>query len=274
MADRNPRASMADALHHRPGGSPVVDLIAPAPDAPPDLPDALSALLDPPPAPGHLGEYERGLVIRLARLQADKRRYKAMYEGLGPDIERLQARLIELAAERQLYSAKGRIALPAVTDEHGVELVTTDIRQIWPAYREDPDTEEPYQAEHVIAALRACGLDELIEERTEQFGWPRYVRERVKAWRARCGEAGVTDEAGRYVDADGVVLSDEERDDPLADILALPGPLRAVVEPVEQLRLQVGERRGSRRAVPAVDAAVDAADGAAGDAADRAGAPR
>ena len=251
---------MAQALHRTGRGAPVVDLVAPpVPTPEPELADTLAALLDTPDT-GELTTAQKAKIVQLERLKRDKREHEAAAKALGPDIEALQTELIELAVEHQLYDARGRLALPDVTDGKGFLLHPYDQCKVWPKYRDDPDTDQPYGQQDLIEALRTCGLDHLVVERTASQAWPAYVRERVARWHQQCGETGVTDAEGTYLDLDGEPLTGEEATDPVADILALPAALRAVIEPVTAVTIMFSRRVIASRAVAAIDAAEQSAD--------------
>lgn len=236
-------------------GAPVVDLIAPPTDDNDDAPpqDALEALLHTVDT-GELTEAEKDKIRLLAQWKRARAEHKRKYEALGPDIDRLRQELIELVAERQLVDAKGRPYLPDVSDNQGFELHPYFTEKIWPKYRENPDTDQPFTQEDVVEVLRALGMDHLVVEKPESNAYSAYVRNQVKAWRKRVGQDGVTNEHGEFVDAFGNVLTEAEAADPLADILALPPLLRTVAEPVPQIDIQFTRREEKSRAVAAVQA--------------------
>lgn len=250
---------MAESLQRDGRGAPVVDLIAPPVNDEPEPQDALAALLHTIDT-GELTETERAELVELDAWKRAKANHETAAKALGRDIEQRTTKFMELIAERQMYDAKGNPYLPDVSDGKGFELHPFFISQIWPKYREDPETDQPYQQEDLIEVLRAVGLDHLIVERTAQHAWPGYIREAVKAWRQRVGQSGVTNEAGEYVDAFGNVLTGEEAADPLADILALPPLLRSVIEPTVQHQLRFSRREEKSRAVAEVDAVEQAAE--------------
>lgn len=252
---------LGDALSELSGDrTSALDMIVPPTEAPDatEPADALAALLAPETAP-ELSPDDRAALVRLDTWKRAKARHKKAYEALGKDIEREETRLIELAVELGLIDERGRIAFGSLDDGQGFNLNPFERRTIWPKFREDPDTDQPYRRDQLIEVLRDLGLKHLIVETTEQYAWPGYVRERVKAWRKRAGQNGVTDDQGRFLDYDGEVLSAEEARDPVADILALPAKLRAVIEPVDKIELQFTRRQQASPAVAASDAAQAAA---------------
>lgn len=247
------RARMNEALRTSASTAPVVDLlVADLSAAVPAAPDALDALLTTP-DDGELTDAEKAKIVQLDRMKRAKAEHEASAKGLAGPISALEAELIELAAEKQLYDKRGRITLPDVEDGHGFELHPYDQQQVWPKYRIDPETDQPYKPEDVVEALRAAGLEHLIVEKTEQYAYPGYVRDQVKAWRQRAGQGGVRDEQGRHLDAHGNVLIGDEAADPTADILALPPKLRAVIEPSTVTSLRFSRREKASPAVAAVE---------------------
>lgn len=241
-----------------PARTSALDVLAP-PSAPPvgaEPADALSELLAADPAVGLAPDDEADILL-LDRLKREKSRHEKAAADLGKDIDRVQARLIELGVEHGLIDARGRLDLGAVDDGRGFMVKPYEVRTIWPKYRDDPDTDQPYGREQLIDALRAAGLAHLVVETTDQHGYPGYVRDRVKTWRQAAGQSGVTDAQGRFVDLDGEPLDVEEAQDPVADILALPRALRVVIEPVDKIALQF-----TRRPIaPPADASTEAAAG-------------
>lgn len=246
-----PLDRIAEALRPTGRSAPVVELVAPAPAA--DPADALADLLVSPDT-GELTQAEKNKLVELDRWKRAKTNHETAAKVLARDIAKREAELIELAVEKQLYDAKGRLALPDVEDGQGFELHPFDRTMIWPKYRIDPETDQPYGPEDVVEALRACDLGHLIVEKTEQYAYPGYIRERVKMWEQRCGQAGIRDADGIYLDLDGEPISLEEARDPIANHLALPAKLRAIVEPSPSTTIQFTRRQKASAAVAAVDA--------------------
>ena len=226
------------------GRTSALDVLAPAPAATdaaePD--DVLSELLAFDPAVGLAPEDENDILL-LARLKQEKTAAEKRAKGLTKDIERIQTRLIETAVEEGLLDKRGRIDYGAVDDGKGFTVKPYEVHKVWPKYRVNPDTDQPYEREHLIPALRAAGLGHLVVETTEQYDYPGYVRDRVTEWRQAAGAAGVRDPQGRFVDLDGELLDAEEAKDPTADIYALPRALRAVIEPVTKVDIQFTRRK-------------------------------
>lgn len=260
MADR-----MAEALTLDSSRSAAVDVLT-APSEPeilaePD--DVLSDLLAAEPAVGLAPEDQRDVLL-LDRLKREKTRHEKSASALGKDIERIEKRLIELGVELGLIDKRGRLDLGAVDDGQGFMVKPYEVRKVWPKYRIDPATDQPYTRDQLIDALHAAGLDHLVVETTAQYDWPGYITERVQEWRQAAGAAGLRDDQGRYTDLDGELLDAIEAKDPIADIYALPRALRVVIEPVDQIRLQFTRRAAPVPVAPAGDDAAGA-ETAAGD---------
>jgi hypothetical protein len=235
---------LADSIDRQRGRSTArsaLDVLVPpvAPEA--DEPDALSALL-PTAAPGvgsGLTPAQERLVIRYARTVARRGAAKREYDTLGPDVEKMREELFEMKAELGF----ARDEWPVVVDLDRAEEISPHERsQIHPKYRTSTITEQQYEPVDVVRALRELEREELIGEVPERYAYPKAVRTWVKEWRVRAGENGVRDEQGRYVDAFGEVLEGADAEDPTADLLALPRPLRQVVEPVELPEIRLGRR--------------------------------
>lgn len=246
-------AELSAAGIHPPRTSALDALTAPADAQDATEPaDILSDLLTAEPAVGLAPEDERDVLL-LDRMKREKTRHEKAAATLGKDIERVQTRLIELGVELGLIDKRGRLALGAVDDGHGFLVSPYEVRTIWPKYRDDPETDQPYTRDQLIEVLKANGLGRLVVETTAQYDYPGYVRDRVKAWRQAAGQAGVRDDQGRYVDLDGEPLTGSEAQDPVADIFALPRAVRAVIEPVDKIALQFTRRRVDPAPPPEVD---------------------
>jgi hypothetical protein len=245
---------MSTALDQPLRSAPIVDLLAPPlPPAPPaDVPDdvvaALLAAGTDPDWPEHLAAD----FVLLESAQRRKREAAAKVKSLAKPIAEITTRLLDYRAEKQLDG------FPELADDLGTPLYPHTRDTIWPKYRVDADTEEPSTTEEVIEALRACGYGEIITERWDSDAYTKLVRDRVKAWRQRCGEHGLTNVDGELVDHDGSPLTEDEAQDPTHDRLALPRVLRAVVEPVE-----LTEIRFTRGVTPVPETVEQTADQAA-----------
>lgn len=235
------------------GRTPVVDILAPP--AAPNPADTLASLL--PDVHAHRGYSEEQLA--LLRNHAKAKRTKTMLEtqakALVRPIAAMLEQIIELKAEEGIATGDWDAL---VDDDSTFRLQPYEHRRVYPRYREDLETDQPYTVEDVCTALVGAGFGELVIERPDDKAYNALVADRVKRWRQIVGETGGRKIDGVFVDLDGTPLRDfEAADDPAADILALPVALRRVVEPVEQLDIRY--RRTDNPDAPAQPSAPETA---------------
>lgn len=178
-------------------------------------------------------------ITRLRRLSALRARHaiaETQAKELARQIEKVNREVVlhvTEATEQDL--AEGWSMTVGAETAHAVT-------RIFPVYRarevagagEDAEAvAEKFAMPDLLAALRDSGADELvalIAETVNGNAWNSAVSRMVKAWRARLDESGPpVDGEGEPVDAFGNVLTDDERDDPAADVLGLPPAVRAIV---------------------------------------------
>jgi hypothetical protein len=224
-----PSDRMAEPIQQT-GRAPVVDIVAPPETSTPA--DTLSGLLPHVPLNSDYTDEQRDLLVRHARAKRRKAEAEAQAKGLRRDIAEMLERIIEMKAE--LAIATGEWEAVPDTDVAGFELRPYERRMIWPKYRDNPDTDTPYEMADVVVALQECGYGDLIVTKPDSDAYTALVRRLVKSWRTMAGKAGRRID-GVLVDAFDTPLTPDEAIDPTADILGLPPALRAVIEPTETL---------------------------------------
>lgn len=208
------------------------------PDAPlPAVADELERLLAAgPPRPA----LDVDGLRRLRRLREQKKLYDAMSRALTGPIQELNDKLVEhvLDVDDEIDLSKGWSA--TVGDATGYIQVKD-----YPAYRHRDEldgegsldgegTGKPFEQSDLIAALLTCEDESfrgLVRQSVHGGQWNAMVQGAVRAWRDRISESGPPrDEQGRFVDAFGNVLTEEEAAEPEADELALPPAVREIVK--------------------------------------------
>jgi len=212
----------------RPGTS-AVDLLAPAPPGG-QASDAIDELLTG--TPQAVTDRDRDDFRRLHRWQRDRAAAKAEYEALGGSIADLSKDLINRRNERDWRP------LPTTVTDQGEPVRPYTRGTLWPKFRIDPYTGEPYTRADVVDALDAAGLGHLVETGYDGKAFAAAIRDQVKRWREQISETPLVNAAGEPVDAWDTVLTAEERDDPTADELGIHPALRPFITAVllEEIR--------------------------------------
>lgn len=207
----------------------AVDLLVPAPPGE-QAPDALDELLTG--TPHGVTERDREDFRRLHRWQRERAAAKAAYEALGGSIATLTRELIDRRNERDWRP------LPTTVTDQGQPVRPYVRGTLWPKFRTDPETGEPYTRADVAAVLGAADLGHLISTGYDSKAFAAVIREQVKTWREQSSETPLVNADGEPVDAWGTVLTAAEREDSTADELGIHPALRPYVTAVllEEIR--------------------------------------